>query len=95
MTISHPTWGRIQFHAIEYFLKQEKRYPFDMLVLMAMISIARYQGIVYKSQREIAEYMKSDVSSLNKSIKRLIALGMLHKIKGGYRIDPATCRIGS
>lgn len=68
---------------------------YDTALLFHLIGLAKYNGMVFSTQREIAEYMGSHASNVNQAIKRLIGFGLLHQEDKALRIDPLICQFGS
>ena len=86
-------FGKIQLEGIDH-LHKVGASMYDRALLLMLVGLAKYNGMVFHSQREIADYAMSDVSNVNRAIKRLIAFGFLIKVDGGLRIDPLFCQFG-
>lgn len=67
---------------------------YDKGLLLSLLGLARHNGLIFASQREIAEYANSHPANVNKAIKRLIALGFISKIENGLKIEPTFCQYG-
>lgn len=86
-------FGKIQLEGIDHLHKVGASI-YDRALLLMLVGLAKYNGMVFNSQREIAEYAMSDVSNVNKAIKRLIAFGVLQRVDDALRIDPLFCQFG-
>lgn len=89
-----PVFGKIQLTGIDYISKIGLS-PFDTALLFYLIGLAKYNGLIYSSQREIAAYMGSHPSNINQAIKRLIAFGLIRKEEKVLKIDPLICQFGN
>lgn len=67
---------------------------FDRALMLSLIGMAKYGGLIYASQREIADYAGTYPANVNQAIKRLVVYGYLHKEKDCLRIDPLFCQFG-
>lgn len=90
---SRPLFGKIKLTGIDY-INKIKLSNLDKALLLSLVGLAKYKGLIYASQREIAEYIGKDVSTVNKSIKNLIQHGLVIKEKDHLRIDPTFCQFG-
>lgn len=93
-TRSRPVWGRIQLDAIDYISKIALS-AFDRGLLLLLVGLAKYNGMIYSSQREIADYAGTHQANVSQAIKRLIASGLLHQEDKALRIDPLFCQFGN
>lgn len=87
-------FGKIQLEGIDH-LHKVGASVYDRALLLMLVGLAKYNGMIFQSQRQIAEYMASDVSNVNRAIKRLVAFGLLHKEDDALRIDPLFCQFGA
>lgn len=86
-------FGKIQMAGIDY-LAEAGVSTFDKSVLLSLLGLAKYNGLIFASQREIAEYANSHPANVNKAIKRLIAYGFISRIENGLKIEPTFCQFG-
>jgi DNA-binding MarR family transcriptional regulator len=75
-------FGKIQMEGIDYISKIGLS-TYDTALLFRLIGLAKYNGMVYASQREIAEYTGTHQANVNQAIKRLVAFGLLRKEEKG------------
>ena len=86
-------FGKIKLKAIDY-ISETKLPVFERGLLLVLIGLAKYKGLVFASQREVAEYANTSQSAVNKGLKSLIAHGLVIKEKDHLRIDPTFCQFG-
>lgn len=86
-------FGKIQMDGIDY-LSEAGVSVFDRAVLLSLLGLAKYNGLIFASQREIADYANTHQANVSQAIKRLIALGFISKIENGLKIEPTFCQYG-
>jgi|SRR5882762_1128169 len=89
-----PVYGMIRLESIDD-LSRQKLSIFDKGLLLCLIGLAKYDGLVYHSQRAIADYAGTYQSNVSESLKRLKKLGYVLEEDETYRIDPVFCKFGS
>lgn len=87
-----PRYTKLQFVAVDYC--NENLTPYERGILFSLFSFMRYDGYIKESQRDIASFIKIDVSNLNKTIKRLIDLGLLERKNGKLRLCDTVSQCG-
>lgn len=87
-------FGKIQLEGIDH-LNKVGASTYDRSLLLMLVGLAKYNGMVYQSQRQIADYAGTHQANVNQAIKRLIAYGLLHKEGETLRIDPLFCQFGN
>lgn len=89
-----PLFGKYQLQAVDDMSKRGVSM-FDVAMMSYLIGLSKYNGVVYATQREIADYAGTYPANVNKSLKRLKSYGYLQEVDGGLRIDPCFCQFGT
>lgn len=67
----------------------------DFWVFGVLLDSARTNGIVFRTQREIAKAAGTHQPNVNKALKALEVLGFISRVRGRVRIAPEVCTFHS